>query len=357
MSDGLRDSAERLFGLHGGAAVMRAGDAGVWPAGLWAAVEEAGFGAALVPEAAGGFGATVQEAMGLVRVAAGHAAPIPLAETMLAGWLLAKAGLETGVGPATIGPVRTGERVVAVRDGPGWHLTGTLQRVPWGRMARLVVVAEAEEGAVVADLGVGAGLVTEGANLAGEPRDTVVIDRRVAAEAVGRVEIGVAAVRAAGAAMRTNQISGALDRVLAVTSGYVQTRVQFGRALGKFQAVQQSMAVLAGQVAAAQAAADLAAADLAAADLGADAVAAGMSDVVIGAAKGRAGEAASVAAGIAHQMHGAIGFTQEYELQRLTRRLWSWRDEFGNESEWFRVVGRAAFASGADGLWPMITAA
>lgn len=352
MSDVLADSAMRLFALHGGAEVLRAADAGAWPAGLWAAVEEAGFLAALLPEAAGGFGATVQEAMGLVRVAAGHAAPIPLAETMLAGWLLVQAGLEVGNGPATIGPAtikpgRAGERLSARRDGAGWRLTGTVRRAPWGRMARLVVVAEAEGGAVVADLGVGAGDVTHGANLAGEPRDTVVIDRLVAAEAVGLADIGEGELQAAGAVLRTNQIAGALGRVLALTSGYVQMRVQFGRALGKFQAVQQSMAVLAGQVAAAQAAADLAA----------DAFADGMSPVVIGAAKGRAGEAASVAAGIAHQMHGAIGFTQEYELQRLTRRLWSWRDEFGNESEWFRVVGRAAFAAGADGLWPMMTAA
>lgn len=347
MSDALTESAARLFAVHGGAEVLKAADAGIWPAALWAAVEEAGFGAALLPEAAGGFGGTVQEAMGLVRVAAGHAAPIPLAETMLAGWLLAQAGIEVGSGPATIGPVRAEDRIEAVREGAGWRVRGTVRRVPWGRMARLVVMVEAQGGSVVVDLGVKAGEVTQGANLAGEPRDTVVIDRIVAAEAVGPGGAGVATLRAAGAALRTNQIAGALGRVLALTSGYVQTRVQFGRALGKFQAVQQSMAVLAGQAAAAQAAADLAA----------DAFAAGMCPVVIGAAKGRAGEAASVAAGIAHQMHGAIGFTQEYELQRLTRRLWSWRDEFGNESEWFRVVGHAAFAAGADGLWPMMTAA
>ena len=77
----------------------------------------------------------------------------------------------------------------------------------------------------------------------------------------------------------------------------------------------------------------------------------------MGAAKARAGEAASIAAGLAHQAHGAIGFTREYELHYATRRLWSWRDEFGNEAEWNRVVGRAALAAGADGLWPALTAA
>ncbi len=156
--------------------------------------------------------------------------------------------------------------------------------------------------------------------------------------------VSPAQLRAAGAAIRTVQIAGALGRILPLCIGYVQTRVQFGRPIGKFQAIQQSMAILAGQCAAAGAAADMAA----------EALAGTLDPVVIGAAKARAGEAASVAAGLAHQVHGAIGFTQEYELHPLTRRLWSWRDEFGNEAEWNAVVGRAALAAGADGLWPAI---
>jgi acyl-CoA dehydrogenase len=99
------------------------------------------------------------------------------------------------------------------------------------------------------------------------------------------------------------------------------------------------------------------AAAIAAADMATDALAGGLDPVVVGAAKARAGEAASIAAGLAHQAHGAIGFTQEYELHDITRRLWSWRDEFGNESEWNLVVGRAALAAGPDGLWPLLTAA
>jgi len=131
-----------------------------------------------------------------------------------------------------------------------------------------------------------------------------------------------------------------------LTVDYVRTRIQFGRPIGKFQAIQHNLAIFAGQSAAAGAAAEMAA----------EAFAAGLNLVAIGAAKARAGEAASLAASIAHQAHGAIGFTQEYELHRLTRRLWSWRDEFGNEAEWQRIVGRAALHAGADGLWPMITA-
>ncbi len=89
----------------------------------------------------------------------------------------------------------------------------------------------------------------------------------------------------------------------------------------------------------------------------ANALAGGLSPLLVGAAKARAGKAASIAAGLAHQSHGAIGLTQEYEQHYATRRLWSWRDEFGNEAEWNALVGRFALAAGPEGLWPALTAA
>jgi acyl-CoA dehydrogenase len=127
---------------------------------------------------------------------------------------------------------------------------------------------------------------------------------------------------------------------------YAQTRVQFGRPIAKFQAIQQNLAVLAGHCAAA----------IAAADMAAEALHGGSTLFFVGAAKARAGEAAGVAAGLAHQLHGAIGFTQEFGLHHLTKRLWSWRDEFGNEAEWNALVGRAALTAGSEGLWPALTA-
>src|SRR5271170_8057673 len=102
MSDQLADSAERLFAAHVGKDVLRQADRGTFPHALWRVVEEAGFTAALLPEAAGGFGATPAEAFGLLRVSSAHAAPIPLAETMLAGWLLARAGQSVPSGALTV---------------------------------------------------------------------------------------------------------------------------------------------------------------------------------------------------------------------------------------------------------------
>ena len=348
MSDQLADSAQRLFSQHVDKDVLKAAEKGVFPRALWDAVVAAGFTAALLPEAAGGFGASVAEALRLLQIAAEHTAPIPLAETMLAGWLLARAGLAVPDGVLTLAPVRKGEALSLIRDGDGWRLSGTASRVPWGRDAEAVaVLAVGSEGPMVARVA-GAGLVTSrDVNLAGEPRDTIALDVRLAGEAVAAVDLEPAGLRAAGAAVRTAQIAGALSRALSLSVGYAQTRVQFGRPIGKFQAIQQTLAVLAGQSAAA----------IAAADMAADGLAGDLSPMLVGAAKARAGEAASVAAGLAHQSHGAIGFTQEYDLHYATRRLWSWRDEFGNEAEWNVVVGRAALAAGPEGLWPALTAA
>ena len=76
----------------------------------------------------------------------------------------------------------------------------------------------------------------------------------------------------------------------------------------------------------------------------------------VAAAKVRAGEAAGAGAAIAHAVHGAIGFTYEHSLHFATRRLWSWRAEFGSESRWAATLGRAVLARGADALWPDLTA-
>ena len=145
--------------------------------------------------------------------------------------------------------------------------------------------------------------------------------------------------------MRSVQIAGALERTLAYALSYANERVQFGRPIGKFQAVQHMLALLAGQAAAASAIADAAV----------EASAQAPGEFAVAAAKARAGEAAGKGAEIAHQVHGAMGFTREHSLHYVTRRLWAWRDEFGNETYWQKRLGRMVAAKGADALWPLLT--
>ena len=154
-----------------------------------------------------------------------------------------------------------------------------------------------------------------------------------------------------GAAARAMQMAGALEAVLDLAVGYANERVAFERPIAKFQAVQHNLARLAGETAVA----------IAAAGSAADAIAhaAGFDEGVFleaASAKIRVGEAAGEGAAIAHQVLGAIGFTQEHTLHRFTRRLWAWRDDFGNESFWAVKLGNMVAAKGADALWPMLAA-
>jgi len=331
----LRDTAARLFGDL---------PAGSWSPETWAAVERAGLHLALMPESGGGFGVTVPEAFGLLREAGAAALGLPLAETMIALKLLAEAGLEAPPGPLSIGPV-VGPAPRVERDGGGWRLRAEVGRIPWGRnVAGLALLAGGPDGTMLVCVPARAWRVAPGENIAGEPRDTLAIEADLGADCAAPTEAGPDTVRVLGAAARCQMIAGAIARVCDMAVQYAQERVQFGRPIGRFQAVQQNLAMLAGQGAAATAAADLAA----------DAVNPVLRPLAVAAAKVRAGEAAGTAASIAHQVHGAMGFTREHRLHLLTRRLWSWRDEFGNEAFWSRMLGRHLAAAGAGRLWAEI---
>jgi acyl-CoA dehydrogenase len=330
------DSAMRLFGDLATPQVLAAAEAGVWPAALWDAVEEAGYPEVLA-EGTGG----MAEAAAILRAAGHHAAPIPLAETMLAHFLCGHAGLAPPPGPLSVAPVEPDDRILAVGD----TLAGRAGFVPWGCDAAAIVLV-AEEGVAIASRGRAS--FEAGRNLAGEPRDH--LTAAAADMPPRRLPDGVdrLLLLRLGALMRAAQMAGAMERALDLSTRYANDRVQFGRPIGKFQAVQQQLALAAEEVAAALVAAESAARFLVEGRPAAAFAAA--------AAKIRAGIAAGKVAEIAHQVHGAIGFTHEHSLHRLTRRLWSWRDEFGSESFWSRELGRRILAAGADALWPAITA-
>lgn len=346
--DILTATADRLFGELCTPALYSQLEGAVWPSDAWAALAESGLDKATTSEARGGAGASAREVAAVLRVAGARALPLPLAETLLAELALAAAGLAPEDGPLTIGPVFRRDRLALARRGGRWTLSGTLRRIPWGRGARLVAIADTDDGpaTVLVDK---ASRIRAGSSDASEPRDDLFFDDLVLDDArVGAPGAGMTAqgLYAAGALYRAVQMVGALETVLQLTVDYAKTRTQFGRPIGKFQAVQQQIAVMACHVAAAGAACDGAA----------EAFESGPAHVEIGIAKARIGEAAGIAAAIAHQVHASMGFTHEYPLHLSTRRLWSWREEFGSETEWMRWIGRNALAMGGEALWPFLTA-
>src|SRR3954447_14713062 len=321
----LYDSALRLFGDHVSSQLLNAADSGAWPEALWRAVDEAGY-LDVLAEGTGG----MVEAVAILRAAGHHAAPVPLPETMLARWLCALSGIEAPTGPLSI--------ALAEPDDPARYAP-----VPWGGVVEaLAIVSDSSFSLVARDRL----RFQAGTSLAGEPRDLLTATGEGHSAPLPNA-VSADLVRGVGALMRAAQMAGAMEAVLGLATTYANDRVQFGRPIGKFQAIQQQLALLAEEAAAALVAVESAAISLAEGRQSAE--------LALAAAKIRAGEAAGAVTEIAHQVHGAIGFTEEHFLHNLTRRLWSWRDEFGDESYWAGLLGRRIAASGGAGLWPLIT--
>jgi len=338
------DTATRIFQDLCAPNTVNDAEQGVWPKALWDALEESGLTLTWVPEELGGAGAALADGFAVLRAAGRFAAPIPLAETLMAGWLLTQAGMTVPGGPLTIAPVNGDGRIELTPDGA---LSGRARRVPFARNAARIAVLARRGTEIVVALVAARGLpISQSASLAGEPRDDVTLDRATP-EAISPAPVDQDMLVSFGAAVRLQQMAGALERILEQSVQYALDRSQFGRPIAKFQAVQHNLAMLAGEVAAASAAADGAAEACALPTIA-------ISEVAI--AKVRGGEAAGTGAAIAHQVHGAMGFTYEHSLHHATRRLWSWREEFGNEAVWAARLGRMVAEHGADELWPFITA-
>jgi len=319
-----------------------------WNERLWSVLEDSGFTRISVPESAGGSGGDLADACVIVKEVGRFAAAIPVVETaLLAGWATSAAGLELPPGPATVGVGNEADTLELSGDPNGWRLSGRLHRVPWAQQAKtVVVVAPSESGDHVVVLRAADVEVHPGRNLAGEPRDTVVLTD-VVPEATAPAPEGVSidVLRMRGALARATAIAGALERVSDLTVSYTAQREQFGRPLARFQAVQRHVVRIVERSQAAVIAAE-------AAVLNADP---DPHFFDVAAAKVVAGESATVATQATHQAHGAIGMTKEYELGHLSRRLWSWRDEFGSEAHWSRLLGQHLAEAGADNLWPRLS--
>jgi acyl-CoA dehydrogenase len=314
--------------------------------GSWKDLSDLGFTGLTVPEELGGSGGDLRDAAVVVAEAARHHAPLPIAEALfLAGPMVRGTALEWPVGVVT-------SAVGSLTASDGSRITGILPGVPWLRDADYLVTLVRTEGRqAVAVLPARApGLTMEpGTNLAGEHRDTAILTN-VVPERLELVPYDepdwVPVFELLGAAVRAVQIGGAARAVLELAVRHAGERVQFGRTLDKFQAVQQLLARLAADTATVTVAAD-------AAVLALDKWTRG-TELLTAAAKAEASSLATSIAATGHQIHGAIGYTAEHRLGNYTKRLWSWRQEYGNELHWHRRI--AELIDGADGqLWPLVT--
>jgi acyl-CoA dehydrogenase len=311
-------------------------------AGLWRQLSELGLTRLTGDEATGGSGAGWREAAALLGAAARHGVSLPLAEhDLLAGWLLERAGL----------PVDDRVRTVALLGADDTALA-----VPWASAVERVVVVRTGT-AQVADLDAAAVSLTPGRNLLGEPRDDVRLEGAgVASTDVDTAVVERLTLRAALA--RAVQVTAALERVLDLTVEQVLTRVQFGRPLARFQAVQHQVADIAAEVALARSSVDAAVHAMDRAETGATGETGERRlAFLVAVARSTAGRAATVGVRLGHQLHGAIGTTLEHELHRSTLAAVSWRSEHGSTHAWEARVAQAARDAGPDGLWELVTGA
>jgi acyl-CoA dehydrogenase len=315
-----------------------------WKGALWQALSRAGLTLAWVPEHHGGAGAELADGFAILGVAGRYAAAVPLAETLLAGWLLSRAGLAAPDGTLSVAPARPGDTITLNADGT---LSGRARGVPFAREARHLAVLA---GSSVALVETAACRVSDGLSLAGEPSNTVTFDR-VGPSGIAPAGIDQPALMLMGCVVRSVQTAGALQAILDLCVRYANERVAFERPIAKFQAVQHNLARLAGEVSAAMTAAHSAADAIARSETFDDAI-----FLEATAAKIRSAEAAEEGAAIAHQVHGAIGFTNEHILHRYTLRMLAWRDDFGNESHWAAALGNKVAARGAEEFWPLVAA-
>lgn len=350
----ISEQADRQFRELLTREALEAASAGRWNGELWRGVEESALSLALVPEAQGGIGLQAGDAFEIIRLAGYRALPLPLGDTMIAKALWAAAGGDVAL--AGDRPVLLASQVAG---------SASLLREVRGGMA----VSLATEPVAFAD--VPASLLVHGRTADGQ--DCLLL---LDTEGLARVrctgpglepafslrqdDIVVAADRsrrwqpqhplalqAHGALLRSMQMVGGMQRCLELGLQYAGERVQFGKAIARFAPVQDMLVEAAAETAAAVSATGLALEHWRP-DLDEDGV------FCIAAAKIRCGEAAGKVSALVHQVHGAIGFTQEHVLHHHTRRLWAWRDDFGSESFWSRWIGEQVCGVDANTLWPRI---
>ena len=319
MTDILAATAGRIFSGSGG----------------WDQITEAGLHRLLLPEDLGGAGDAFEDAAAVAMQIGIHAALTPLAETMVANWCLTKAGLPVDDQPCglVLGDMIGG----ALKNGKFFCTQPFSLRQDTPR----AVVVLAGDVAVMDQFPTAENSISMDG----------VAHRRFAPAPGGFALAELASLPARTlpplyllALLKSAAMAGAMEAVLDLVVDYANTRKQFGRAIGQFQAVQHMTAQISADVVATAACVQHAA----------KALHGPHGPWAVAAAKGFTSEAAGTVASLAHQVHGAIGFTEEFVLQRYSKCLWTWRDDAGSEAVWYDRLGEVSLRGGGTGLWSAI---
>jgi alkylation response protein AidB-like acyl-CoA dehydrogenase len=298
-------------------AQVRAVENGDRATALWRALEDGGFLELLTPEVADGAGLSLAAVFPIFLAFGRHALPLPIAQSIAARALMRDCPHAPPTGMLTLSGT-------AYRDADGRLCVA---RMAYGALADFALVNLGGE-LLLLDCSQARRVCSA---VHGSQCATLYWPQDAEGISLGR---NGEEVRLFSAAIHAAAIAGAMERVLDMTLEYCNDRVQFGKAIGKFQAVQHQLSVMAEQVAASRIAAELAFAGNGSVP---DAIAAAI-------AKGRTSMAVPQVTATAHALFGAIGVTEELDLQLFTRRLHEWRVSEGSEVHWNALVGQALLA-------------
>lgn len=304
---------ESIFENHCTPAAVRAIESGAGIQPLASAIAEAGFYELLAPEINGGGGANWSEFHDVVGLCGAYAVPLPIAQTM-ASRIIVDDLSQLPPGLITYAPTLT-----RGMDG-SFHAPN----VPAAQVATHVIAVDADALVLLP--------VSDADQQPSGIHGNLALSLHWKSDAAQVLEsrLAIDDFHALGALLHAGLLAGAMKRVFTMTMRYANDRVQFGKSIGKFQAIQHQLSVMAENVAAAGMAAEAA--------FGTTSSRPARPACAI--AKARTSEAAQLVAAIAHAVHGAIGVTEEYDLQLYTRRLHEWRLAHGSETYWHRVLGR-----------------
>lgn len=309
------------------AAKVFAGSAGLSHAVISERIEDAGFRGLLMPEDLGGFGGGLAEVCAVMRTLGGAGVSVPLGDLMLGAWLEAEAGLGDGALPTEAVDLQASSDGVPF----AWTSAGASRAlgVVEDRIVVTTLVAEADGAR----------------SLSGAPLTRVHFDGGGLVESAPAGAWSAERLARWRTAANAAHAAGAVEQCLRLTIDHVTQRKQFGRPLSALQAVQQQVAVLAEKSAAVSAAVDAAARS-------------GEPGLLASAAAAlQTRDAATVAVSVAHQLHGAMGFTEEYPLHHYTALLMECRSRGRPAGQWAALVGRRAVARGGAELWSDIVQA
>ncbi len=311
----------------------------------WQRIESLGLPSLMRDEADGGFDGKWQDAVMVARLAGYYAINQPLVETLLGGYASRCMSSSNSGGASTVAHCGSAD---LTQQQHGYHISAELVQVAGGGNLPVFISGSFKNRHFLAQINPGdASRSSPRTNIAGEPRCSIHL-QETPLQTLCWLDQPIN-LRNLAALLRCAQIAGSLQRLVDMCVQYASEREQFGRPISQFQVIQHGIAQLAEQAAAVTCATEAAAQAL-------DREGVQSTDFEIAAAKLRANIAIPLATNIAHQVHGAIGFTEEHPLHLFTRRLLAWRSEYGNNRFWAKKLGKWCLQHRTDGLWQTITA-